>query len=183
MASNTAWSLLYAAFYLLDKVEDQEANGELFSSSPGIVTNVTTGFILSAGLILSKLELAQKPGIPEISSLQITFHHIALAVCAGQHLDLSQRKPDLKQVWQIVTAKSGEFFSLGCLAGALIATNEPDHLQAFATLGRHLGVLIQIANDIAGLWGKEDNLGLQTADVRQLLDLLDQVGKSKDKAI
>lgn len=153
---NAAWSLTYAAFYLLDKVEDQEASGELFSPGLGVVTNVTTGFILSASWILYKLETAQKLGNPAISSLQIAFHHSALTVCTGQHLDLAQRDPDLRQVWHSVTAKSGEFFSLGCLAGALVATNEPDQIEGFAAFGRHLGVLIQIANDAGGLWGKRE---------------------------
>jgi geranylgeranyl pyrophosphate synthase len=154
---NAAWSLIYAAFYLLDKVEDQEAAGELFSPDPGVVTNVTTGFILSAGLILYKLETAQKLSNLAISSLQIALHRRALSVCAGQHLDLTQREPDLRQVWHSVTAKSGEFFSLGCLAGALVATNAPDQIEGFATFGRHLGVLIQIANDAGGLWGKGES--------------------------
>ncbi len=156
---NAAWSLIYAAFYLLDKVEDQEASSELFSPGPGVVTNVTTGFILSASWILYKLETAQKLGNPAISSLQIAFHRRALAVCAGQHLDLAQQEPDLQQVWRSVIAKSGEFFSLGCLAGALVATNEPDQIEGFAAFGRHLGVLIQIANDAGGLWGKGEGQG------------------------
>ena len=154
---NAAWSLIYAAFYLLDKVEDQEASGELSSSGPGVVTNVTTGFILSASWILYKLETAQKLSNHAISSLQIAFHRRALGVCAGQHLDLAQREPDVQQVWHSVIAKSGEFFSLGCLAGALVATNKPDQIEGFATFGCHLGVLIQIANDVGGLWGKEDD--------------------------
>lgn len=153
---NAAWSLLYAAFYLLDKVEDQEATGELFSPGPGVVTNVTTGFILSASLVLAKLEAARKLAASTITSLQIAFHRIALAVCAGQHLDLTLQAPDLRQVWRSVTAKSGEFFSLGCLMGACVATNEPDQHRALAAFGRHLGVLLQIGNDIQGLWGKDD---------------------------
>jgi geranylgeranyl pyrophosphate synthase len=151
---NAAWSLIYAAFYLLDKVEDQEASGELFSSGPGVVTNVTTGFILSASWVLYQLETAQNLINPAITSLQIAFHRSTLAVCAGQHLDLAQQEPDLTQVWRSVAAKSGDFFSLGCLAGALVVTNETDQIEGFATFGRHLGVLIQIANDAGGLWGK-----------------------------
>jgi geranylgeranyl pyrophosphate synthase len=152
---NASWSLIYAAFYLLDKVEDREARGERFSSDPGVLTNVTTGFILSASWILYKLGTAQNLDTSIISSLQIAFHRSSLAVCAGQHLDLAQQEPNLTQVWHSVAAKSGEFFSLGCLAGALVATDEPDQIEGFATFGRHLGILIQVANDAGGLWGKE----------------------------
>ena len=60
---NAAWSLIYAAFSLLDKAEDQEASGELFSPGSGVVTNVTIGFILSASWTLYKLETAQKLSI------------------------------------------------------------------------------------------------------------------------
>jgi len=156
--TNAAWALVYAAFNLLDKVEEQEASGELFTPSLGVVTNVSTGFLLTANLILSKLITNQKAGVPPISSLQTSLYRRVLAVCAGQHLDLTQKAPDLEQVWHSVAAKSGEFFSLGCWISALLATENLDQQKSLAAYGRHLGYLIQIANDIEGLWGKSDGL-------------------------
>lgn len=76
-------------------------------------------------------------------------------MCAGQHLDLAIREPNLSQTWQSVAAKSGDFFALACWVGARLATSEPVQLESMAKYGRHLGILIQIANDTEGLWGRD----------------------------
>ncbi|HEY5574894.1 MAG TPA: class 1 isoprenoid biosynthesis enzyme [Anaerolineales bacterium] len=153
---NAAWLLLYAAFYVLDKIEDQEVdNIPSTGLEENVLINVTTGLILNAGLILSKLAGEEKFDLATLNSLLVTFNRMALKVCAGQHVDLTIRVPDLSQVWQSVAAKSGDFFALACWIGARAATDEPDLLESMTIYGRHLGILIQIANDIEGLWGKD----------------------------
>lgn len=154
-AVNAAWSLLYAAFYLLDKVEDQETDDLLFSrTGVNTVTNLTTGLILGAESILFEWASEESIHLSGTTSLLSFFNQMALSVCAGQHLDLTVGEPDLLQVWQITTAKSGEFFALGCLVGAISATNDKVHLERFKAFGQNLGILVQIANDIDGLWEK-----------------------------
>lgn len=151
---NIAWSLLYAAFYLLDKVEDSEdipLLNEIIGS--GEVTNVATGLIFCAELTLAKLALDQKFDLATMAFLLASFNRMALRTCSGQHLDLSLKEPDIIAVWKSVSAKSGDFFALACLTGASLKTKDQNILDAFETFGRHLGVLIQIANDIEGMWG------------------------------
>lgn len=152
---NCAWILLYAAFYLLDKVEDQETGQVLYSPlGVGPLTNLTTGLILNAGEILTTAAQAY-PQVDGIRAVQMEFYHLAANVCAGQHLDLTIKEPDLATAWEIVAIKSGIFFSLGCRMGANLSEASSDQVDALAKYGYHLGALIQIANDYDGLFPSE----------------------------
>jgi geranylgeranyl pyrophosphate synthase len=157
---NLSWVLLYAAFYLLDKVEDQETEHALISKyGEGPVTNLTTGLILKAGEILSVARQAAAEA-DRIQEIQMDFYRLAAVVCAGQHLDLTVKEPDLDTAWKIAFGKSGNFFSLGCRIGARLGATSAEQVEAFSRYGLHLGTLIQIANDFAGLFpntnGKSD---------------------------
>jgi geranylgeranyl diphosphate synthase type I len=78
------------------------------------------------------------------------FNCTTLRMCSGQHADLTEEDGfTLERYLQIVGAKSGEFFSLACRAGALLGTDEVAHYSEF---GYNLGVLIQICDDFKGVW-------------------------------
>lgn len=157
VAVNAAWALLYAAFYLLDKVEDQEP---IPPPTPALATgtllNVTTGLMLGAELLLAGLEAEGGIGADATRDVRTRFSRLALVVCGGQHRDLTLTEPGLQEAWQVAAAKSGSFFALGGYVGARAATGDEALLAAYASFGRHLGIQIQIANDIDGLWGDGD---------------------------
>lgn len=149
---HAAWAVLYIAYYLLDKIEDEETGHALFSCyGIGTVNNLTTGLILhSQRMILEGLvDLKTETNI--LYEVQTVFNRKALAVCAGQHLDLSSEYPSLDEVWAIAGAKSGEFFSLAGFLGARLATDKLKLIDAVIRFGWRLGMIIQAANDIEGL--------------------------------
>lgn len=147
MTINAAWSLLYAAFYLLDKVEDQETDLPIFSEHGiGVVNNLTTGLILVSQSIL--LQAAERAAVGD---LQRAFHYLALNVCSGQHKDLSVSQPTLDQTWEIAGQKSGDFFGMACFTGALAARAAKGQADAAYTYGRCLGVMLQVNNDLHGM--------------------------------
>lgn len=83
---NAAWLLLYAAFYLLDKVEDQEIDDILFSGlEENVLVNLTTGLILNAELVMSKLAGEEKFDPATLKSLLMTFNRMALQ-CAPDNI-------------------------------------------------------------------------------------------------
>ena len=144
-----AWRTLYAAAHLLDDVEDGDwagpAPGDL-----GAYLNATAGLIESASLALCDLETAGAD--PKAAQdIRRAFHRTVLAMCAGQHADLTQPERTLEQCWQIAEAKSGAFFALACYAGARLALSVAQPLRAFADFGRQVGMIIQIKNDAGGL--------------------------------
>lgn len=146
-----AWFLLQVSANLLDKVEDHELSSLKFANSDaGIITNLTTGMILVAQWILNHLEMDQVDA-GTAWDIQRAFHETTLSVCSGQHLDLSENEPDLSTCWRIAEAKSGAAFALACYAGARLATNRSDVLDAFTQYGRELGTIVQIDDDLEDL--------------------------------
>jgi len=144
---NSAWLLFYKAAHLLDLVEDSEAEDrELLPAQPAQILNAATGLIFAANMLLNLEEGDMGKAIRE------DFSFTGWQMCAGQHADLTQAAPGLQQCWQIAEAKSGEFFALACRAGARLGGAAPPQIEAFDGYGRHLGILIQIADDVSGLW-------------------------------
>ena len=176
-AVNAAWVLLFVASYILDKLEDEEVQHPIFSKySPGVVMNLTTGLILHSGRILAELgplDVSDKL----LLEIRREFHQQALSVCAGQHHDLTIKEPDFEQVWKIVDAKSGKFFALGAYLGARLATNDHEKVALFSEIGRRLGIINQINNDLGGLGSREETgsdlaFGRRTLPVQYALMVL-----------
>lgn len=153
---NKAWELVYLAFHILDKIEDQEIDNGLIQYDAGMLTNVTTGLILQAEFILAKLNEKMEKVFGNKSCLLILFNRLALDVCAGQHWDLSSSEKELVQAWKVASGKSGNFFALGCKLGAYIATEDSEQIKKFEEFGHCVGLILQIANDVEGLWGQEE---------------------------
>jgi len=177
-----AFELARLAADVLDDVEDADAGGALWESM-GIpqATNVGTSLIFASLLTLSRLHECGAP--PEtIALLQTEFARTGLRMCAGQHLDLcggareqGSRKSEIRNAvlslskgpkseidsyWQVVAAKSGAFFALGCRAGALLGDAAQGEVALYAEYGHHLGLLAQTTNDLAGLLDEQGSSDL-----------------------
>jgi geranylgeranyl diphosphate synthase type I len=150
-----AWSLLYSALHLLDQIEDADTvDGAWARWGTGPTLNISTGLLASTYLALSALEDAGvQPAIAR--AVRDDFTTTLLHMCAGQHHDLTLHEPSLDQVWQIATAKSAVFFALACRSGAAIANVDATRQRLLGQFGHHLGLLIQIGDDISGLWSSE----------------------------
>jgi len=178
---STAWRLLYSAVYLLDKIEDREISGKLSQYDTGVLTNITTGLILQAEIALVNAVARKESSIERGAHFLIAFNQMALAVCAGQHQDLSSSNITIDQAWEIAAGKSGAFFALGCRLGAYAGTESSETVEAFTTYGHCLGLLIQLANDVEGLWGEYNDLsrGKVTIPVAYALEVLPPPEKDK----
>ncbi len=143
-----AWLLFYTAASIMDHVEDKEEPDPWWAElGTGPVVNVATGLYFSASLALSQLDeqLGNHQTAGEIRSIVLDRF---LAMCSGQHLDLTRARPTLQQYWEIAQAKSGAFFTLACWAGARLATSQPEVLDGFSQFGEHIGLLVQILDDL-----------------------------------
>lgn len=141
-----AWMLLYRAANIFDDWEDGDAT---IGSTPSL--NVATGLIFAA--VNSLVDPAVVAAWPDQMRLAVVqdFAHAGLQVCAGQHADLVETSPSLDACWEIVQAKSGACFALACRAGARLAQATAPVIEHYADFGHHLGMAIQIYNDVKGL--------------------------------
>lgn len=145
---SAAWLLLYTAAHVFDTVEDGDIDPQvsrLGGSGPAI--NVATGLLLSAAIILNSLHL--EPDSLELEvDLANDYLNTILEMTGGQHYDLTLSQVSLEQWWQIADAKSGAFFSLACRSGAQLARCEKSKVKAYSDFGFHLGVMLQILDDL-----------------------------------
>jgi geranylgeranyl diphosphate synthase type I len=151
-----AWTLLYAALHILDAVEDGDIEDAAWAQwGQGPAINIATALIAATGSTLGMLE---QTGVPRDAAHEIrhTFFQTLLHMTAGQHADLTLREPTLEQCWQIAGAKSGAWFALAGWVGARLATADATRLEHFRQFGHHLGMLVQVGNDVGGIWPKGD---------------------------
>jgi len=143
-----AWFLFSAAADIMDNVQDQDAPAPWWGATgPPAALSVATGFFFSASKILNQIY-----SIKEIqataSEVVEDFHKSFLHMSSGQYLDLIFSEPTLEQYWQIAEAKSGIFLSLACRSGARLATSDSGVVENYSQFGDHIGLLIQVLDDL-----------------------------------
>lgn len=152
--ATAAWYLLYAAAHLLDHLEDQdELPAALAGYSPGELINAATGLLFSACLALDDLFTAEYlEDIPRITrQISRDFSCSVLRMAGGQQRDMRTAEPSLEDWFEIAEAKSGSFFALACRSGARWGTADPGRIEGFGRFGNHLGVILQLRDDISDL--------------------------------
>jgi geranylgeranyl pyrophosphate synthase len=148
---SAAWLLLYVAAHLVDSVEDGDLNEEIMTvGGSGSAINIANGYFLSAVLILN--DLAAKDRFKRnAQQICADFLNTILVMTSGQHLDINLPRLSLEQWWQVAEAKTGSFFSLACRSGAQFGTDDSLKIEAFSDYGFHLGLMLQIHDDIEDL--------------------------------
>lgn len=160
-----AWQILYKALHILDAIEDDDRpDGAWAQWGMGPAINITTGLLTSSH---EALETLLDAGVSAQTARRIRndFNQTILTMCAGQHNDLTMRQPTLDECWQIAEAKSGHFFALASRSGARLATEDQQVIDQCGQFGFHLGMLIQIGDDLSGLWSTSESFSdLRDAD-------------------
>jgi len=148
---SAAWLLLHLAGHLIDSVEDGDKVKEIDAvGGSGSAINLANGYFLSAALILGGLS---KNSCLKTQSQQISadFYNTILVMTSGQHHDINVSQLSLKQWWRVAEAKTGSFFSLACRSGARLGAGDSKKIAAFSDYGFHLGLMLQIHDDIEEL--------------------------------
>lgn len=145
---SAAWYLFYVAAFLMDHAEDSlEGIDQTTPISAGKMINIASGQFFLANLILADF-LQAEPISAARSNIVKAFQTQLLRMCDGQNLDLITPNYTLRKYYEIIQQKSGTFFSLACWSGARLATQQDEILNAYAEFGKHLGVLIQVLDDL-----------------------------------
>ncbi len=155
-----AWHLFYCAAHLVDDVADHAP----LPLPPSLTINAAFGLTFLAQLSLFTLGSNQARD-ERILKLADLFNHAAVRVVDGQAADLTWdlHKATLDDYWYMAGAKTGEWFALACRAGALFGA-QPHEVDIYGTFGYHLGVLIQLNDDLNALWKPRDVGDLTTID-------------------
>lgn len=143
-----AWMLFYRAAHIMDSIEDQDQPEQWWLDlGPATAINVASGLFFTAAQTLNNLFLKEGTRLQAQQVIDRFFQGF-IAMCAGQQLDLVTSSPELEQAWEIARYKSGAFFGLATLAGAQLATRDPEKLAAYESYGRNIGLLVQVKDDL-----------------------------------
>jgi len=109
----------------------------------------------------SKLKLNEKIKINLIKKLSECSGHLGIA--GGQYLDLSyeKKKVSLKKILNMEFKKTGKLFEFCCVAPLIIKKNKND-INSFSKLGKNIGLLFQIIDDLIDYKGKTKFAGKKT---------------------
>jgi geranylgeranyl diphosphate synthase type I len=141
-----AWVLLYTAAHILDDLEDGETTCGASSA-----INVATGLIFTA---IQSLAHSSHSDVTDQVLVGMTqdFACTILRMCGGQHADLVETPGSLENCWKIAEAKSGACFALACRAGARLAGAQDEVVEHYSQFGHHLGMMLQVCDDLEGIW-------------------------------
>jgi geranylgeranyl pyrophosphate synthase len=143
-----AWLLYYAAADLMDSVQDNDEADEWWQDTgPGAALAVASGLYFSGSLALDQLHQDEYSSQVASDIIQ-EFFRAFLIMTSGQHLDLTTGISTLDEYWRLAESKSGEFFQLACKTGARLATTDQVILSVMGKYGLHLGLLIQVMDDL-----------------------------------
>ena len=84
-------------------------------------------------------------------------------IAGGQYLDLSyeKKKVSIQKVLNMELKKTGKLFEFCCVAPLIINKNKND-LNSFSKLGKNIGLLFQIIDDLIDYKGKTEFAGKKT---------------------
>jgi geranylgeranyl diphosphate synthase type I len=138
----------------------------------GIPLAINAGDALFA---LSRLALYRllEDGFSErrVLALMRVYDETCLALCEGQYLDISferQAEVTVDAYMEMIGKKTAALVGASVQAGAILATDDPEVVEAYRRFGYDLGMAFQMADDVKGsFWSSADSGKPEAGDVRK----------------
>ncbi len=166
-----AVELLHNAALVFDDIQD---SGPLRRGRPalwrvcGVPQAMNSGVAVQAMVTVAAAQAAAA-GLPPDRTL-VAAEELALCtlrLCEGQFQDLSFQagsRPSIDDYMRMCGAKTASLLASSAYLGA-VAAGRDDVSEAARRLGYHLGMYLQIEDDIAGIWGDSTAMGKMPADL------------------
>jgi geranylgeranyl pyrophosphate synthase len=160
VALGAALEMLHAATLIHDDIVDEAHTRR---GRPTLSAQFGDNIALLAGDHLFAKAALVATETRNIRALQL-FAHTLVTISAGE-LEQHWRAgslPSYSDYLRLIYAKTACLFESAALGGALLAGRHEEHVQAFATYGRMLGLAFQIADDVLDYTGDPSSLGKPT---------------------
>jgi geranylgeranyl diphosphate synthase type I len=138
----------------------------------GIPLAINAGDALFALSRLALYRLMER-GVSEhrVLALMRVYDETCLALCEGQFLDISfERRLDVSvdEYLEMISRKTAALLGASVQAGAILATDDAETIEAFRAFGYELGMAFQMADDVKGTFWSSSESGKPVAgDVRK----------------
>lgn len=134
---------------IFDDLFDQDKSEELWEqvgpqrtwNYASVINNISFEIINSAPL---HHDIRQKVNQHIIDSI--------FCLAAGQDRDISGLTRTIDEYWLTAEMKSANVYATACAAGAIVGTDNEELIHACGVFGHHLGLTIQIFNDMESIW-------------------------------
>ncbi len=134
---------------IFDDLQDRDRPGQLWQQvGAGQAWNYAAAIQVLSFDILSKGGL--RPAVFE--HVNRLFIDTFLTIAAGQDRDMAGQTKTVDAYWQTIEWKTATAFSAVCAAGAMVGCDNPQLVEACRTFGHHVGLAIQIFNDMESVW-------------------------------
>jgi geranylgeranyl diphosphate synthase type I len=145
--ATAAWVAFNVAMRILDDVEDQDRSKALWTEigMPRAVNFGVAAYMLGHELLAQALWSTDR-----YRAISRAFLRASLKIAAGQDFDLRDRPDTLDDYWKAIEAKNA--YPVACMAGALCATEDARTLATCERFGYHVGLALQILDDLEGVW-------------------------------
>lgn len=177
----SAVELLHHATLVFDDIQDA---GPLRRGRPalwrvsGAAQAINVGAALQASVHAAAVR-AQRGGLSPEATLDAAAELVAamLRLAEGQYLDLRcavAGNPGIEQYMDTCARKAAALVGSAAVLGVL-AAGRPELASCARRLGHHLGMYLQISDDIDGIWGRSEETGKLPDDLpakRRTLPLL-----------
>ena len=128
-------------------------------------------FALSRLALYRLLEGEEKVSADRVLSLMRIYDETCLALCEGQFLDISfERRTDisLEEYHEMIGKKTAALLGASAQAGAILATDDQETIDAFQRFGYDMGLAFQMADDVKGtFWSAQESGKDSAGDVRK----------------
>ncbi|MBA2265708.1 MAG: polyprenyl synthetase family protein, partial [Chloroflexi bacterium] len=106
-----------------------------------------------------------------VLALMRVYDETCLALCEGQYLDISfERRTDVsvEGYLEMIGKKTAALLAASVQAGAILATDDADVVDAYRRFGFDLGMAFQMADDVKGtFWSSTESGKPEAGDVRK----------------
>ena len=137
-----------SALNLFDDLEDGDASPFVNSFGPSVAINVA-GWLLVLGMdLVAEADRRITLFGERASDLESVLRRGLLQSGAGQHVDLASGASSIDEALSVVAMKSGSLVAMLCEMGAVAGGASPESVELMRSIGHHLGMASQLANDV-----------------------------------
>ncbi|MEQ8972097.1 MAG: polyprenyl synthetase family protein [Coleofasciculus sp. C1-SOL-03] len=138
-----------ACLRILDDLEDRDRADKLWEK---VGTARAWNFACAVNIICFEI-LSKAPLQLEVfKSINQCYLDTCLRIAAGQDKDLAGVTQTIDDYWLSIQMKTASASAMACATGAMVGTDNSELIQACGVFGHHLGLAIQILNDMESIW-------------------------------
>jgi geranylgeranyl diphosphate synthase type I len=105
----------------------------------------------------------------KVLELMRLYDETCLALCEGQFMDIWGAEHDdrlsVDFYFDMIGRKTAALIAASVQAGAMLATDDRDVIEAYRGFGWSLGIAFQLNDDLLGIWGDAQATGKEPSDL------------------